>query len=188
MRKSLQTFGLSLFIILAVLTIGIGFLFGMNNPVPWIMIAVLVALPIIHQRTIARRFVAWSDGLSVGIEVIDNDHKKLLTLINNLQTAVLYPTGEAFERQALDELVAYTKYHFEREESLLEQYGYPELLPHRRQHQEMIDRVGAFIAAYDKDRETTVEAMTRFLKTWLVDHISGTDQQYSAFLRGKGAR
>jgi hemerythrin len=186
MRKSLQTFGLSVFIVLAFLTIGIGFLFGIDNPVPWIMIAVLAALPFIHKRLTASRFVAWDDDYSVGIEAIDDDHKKLLTLINNLQTAVYYPTGEAFERQALKELLDYTKYHFKREEDLLRKHEYPGFDDHKRQHDEMIARVGSFMDEYERDRESTVEGMTEFLKTWLINHINGTDQKYSPYLKGKG--
>ncbi len=186
MRKSLQTFGLSLFIVLAFLTIGLGFLFGIDNPVPWIMIAVLAALPFIHKRITASRFVAWSDGLSVGIQSIDDDHKKLLTLINNLQTAVYYPTGEAFERQALKELVDYTKYHFQREEELLQKHGYPDYAPHKKQHDEMIAEVGRFMDLYENDREGTIQELTQFLKTWLINHINGTDQQYSPYLKAKG--
>ena len=186
MRKSIQTFGLSLFIVMAFLVIGIGFLFGIDNPVPWIMIAVLAALPFIHKRITARRFVAWDDSYSVGIEDIDNDHKKLLTLINHLQTAVYYSTGETFEREALKELVDYTKYHFEREEKLMQDNGYPDYEPHKKQHEEMIARVQEFIASYEKDREGTIDDLTQFLKNWLIDHINGTDQKYAPFLHEKG--
>ena len=186
MRTSIQTFGLSLFIVLAFLVIGVGFLFGIDNPVPWIMIAVLVALPFIHKRITARRFVTWDDSYSVGIEAIDDDHKQLLTLINNLQTAVFYPTGEAFERQALKELVDYTKYHFKREEDLLQENGYPDYEPHKQEHEAMIAKVREFCQAYEKDREGTIDDLTRFLKTWLIDHINGTDQRYASFLHEKG--
>ena len=188
MRKSFQTFGLSLFIVLAFLVIGIGFLFGIDNPVPWIMIAILLALPFIHKKMTARKFVSWDDSLSVGIQAIDDEHQKLLSLINNLQTSVLYPTGESFERQALAELVDYTKYHFGREEKLMRENGYPDFEPHKQQHEEMISKVGDYMRAYEKDRESTIDDLTRFLKTWLIDHIAGTDQKYSRFLRDKGVR
>ncbi|MCU7905382.1 MAG: bacteriohemerythrin [Candidatus Thiodiazotropha sp. (ex Epidulcina cf. delphinae)] len=188
MRKSLQTFGLSLFIVLAFLVIGIGFLFGMDNPVPWIMIAVLAVLPIIHKKITSRRFVSWDDSLGVGIQAIDDDHQKLLSLINNLQTAVLYPTGESFERQALNELVEYTKHHFQREEQLMQENGYPEYELHKREHKEMIEKVSVFLASYEKDREGAIDDLTAFLKTWLTDHIADTDRKYSKFLRDKGVR
>lgn len=186
MRKSLQSLGLALFIVLAFIVIGIGFLYGLDNPVPWIMIAVLAALPVINKQIVARRFIAWNDKLATGIEDVDNDHKKLMSLMNNLQTAVYYPTGEAFERQALKELVDYTKYHFEREERMMQENGYPDFEPHKRQHEQMIQKVGEFLAAYEKNREDTIEDLTAFLKEWLFNHIAGTDQQYVPYLTSKG--
>ena len=96
MRKSLQTLGLSVFIVVALIIIVIGLLPGMNIWVSVVMAAVLLLVPVINKRMTSKRFVAWDDGLSVGIKSIDDDHKKLLTLINNLQTAIYYPTGEAF--------------------------------------------------------------------------------------------
>jgi hemerythrin len=188
MRKSLQTFGLSLFIILSFIVIGIGFTFGIDNPVPWIMIALLITLPFIHRKMAERRFVTWDDSLSVGIKDIDDDHKKLLGLINNLQNAVYYPTGERFERQALDELVDYTKYHFEREEQLMLKHDYADFAEHKLQHEKMIEEVVRYMEAYEKNAESTLEELTQFLKQWLIRHIKGTDKQYSAYLLGKGER
>lgn len=186
MRKRLQTFGLSLFIVLAFVVIGIGFLFGIDNPVPWIMIALLVALPFIHKRLSARHFVSWDDSYSVDIEAIDRDHKKLLTLINHVQTAVYYSTGETFERQALKELVDYTKDHFEREEALMRDNGYPNYEPHKKQHEEMIAKVREYCAAYEKDREGTINDLSDFLKGWLIEHTQGTDRKYVPYLHDKG--
>ena len=183
MRKSLQTLGLSVFIVIALIVIGIGLLPGMNSWISVVAAAILVTIPFINKRITSKRFVAWKDDLSVGIESIDDDHKKLLTLINNLETAVHYPTGEAFERQALQELVDYTKYHFEREEKMMRETGYTDYEPHKQQHDAMIARVGGFMEAYEKDREGTVEELAEFLKDWLLKHIAGTDQKYSGHLQ-----
>lgn len=186
MRKSLQTLGLSMFIVLALLVIGIGFLFGIDNPVPWIMIAVLALLPVVHKKMVQRRFVRWDDSLSVGIEMIDQDHKKLIDLINNLQQAVYYPTGEAFEKQALEELLDYTKYHFQREEQMLQENGYPEFDEHKAQHEKMIGKVGAVMARYEKEPEETIEELCLYLRRWLLEHIAGTDQRYGPYLNERG--
>lgn len=186
MRKSLQTLGLSVFIVISLIIIGIGLLPGMNAWISVVMATILLVIPLLNKWLTSRRFVEWKDGLSVNIEVIDDDHKKLLGLINNLQTAVYYPTGEAFERQALKELVDYTKYHFEREEKMMLDNDYPDYEPHKRQHDAMIAKVNGFLDAYDKDREGTVEELTVFLKDWLLKHIAGTDQQYSEHLNARG--
>lgn len=185
MRKSLQTLGLSVFIVIALIVIGIGLLPGMNTWVSIVAAAILATIPFVNKRITSKRFVAWTGDLSVGIDSIDDDHKKLLTLINNLQTAVYYPTGEAFERQALQELVDYTKYHFEREEKLMLDNDYADYEPHKRQHEAMIAKVNGFMDAYEKDRDSTVEEITVFLKDWLLKHIAGTDQLYSEHLRSR---
>ena len=187
-NSSLQTFGLSLFIVLAFIVIGIGFMFGIDNPIPWIMIAVLAALPYIHKRISARQYLAWDDKLSGGIESIDEDHKKLIGLINTLQTAVMYPSGETYERQALKEVVDYTIYHFKREEELMLEFNYPDYEPHKKTHAVMIGKVGEFMEAYEQNSEGAICDLTKYLKTWLIKHIAGTDQQYTSYLHEKGVK
>ncbi len=187
MRDSLRTLGLSVFIVLAFVVIGIGFLFGIDNPVPWIMIAVLVALPFIHKKIVARRYLTWDDKLSVGISAIDEDHKQLISYINMLQTAVMYPVGDSYERQALDNVVEYTRYHFQREEELMLEFAYPDFEAHKKTHESMIAKVNELMQRYEKDREGTIGDLTRFLKSWLINHIAGTDQEYSEYLISKGA-
>ena len=186
MRKSFQTLGLSVFIVLVVITIFLGFLWGIDNPVPWIGIAVLIAIPFVHKWITARHFVTWSDDMSVGIEVIDEDHKKLLGLINDLERAVYYHMGESYERQALKELVDYTKYHFEREEGMLQSNGYPDFDAHKKEHEAMIGKVKEFCEAYNRDRAAVIDKMAEFLRSWLVNHIQGTDQKYVPHMHEKG--
>lgn len=183
---SLQTLGLSLFIVLAFIVIGIGFMFGIDNPVPWIMIGVLASLPYIHKKITARQYLSWDDKLSVGIKVIDDDHKKLIALINTLQTAVMYPSGETYERQALKEVVDYTVYHFKREEDLMQENDYPDFESHKKTHEAMISKVQEFMDAYENNSEGAICDLTKYLKVWLIKHIAGTDQQYCTHLHSKG--
>lgn len=176
---------------LVVLLVGDVMLFvalGFANPIPWVVLAVLVAIPYLSSRAEKRRFVTWDDSYSVGIEAIDNDHRKLMGLINNLQASVHYHTGASFERQSLDELIDYTRFHFGREEALMEKHGFPEFEEHKRQHQAMIEEVGRFVANYEKQGVDALEPVAEYLKVWLIKHINGTDQQYGPFLRERGER
>lgn len=161
---------------------------GVTHPVPWILLIVLIAIPYLNNRLEGRRFVTWKPEYSVGIEVIDQDHKKLLSLINNLQAAVYYHTGETFEKQALDELVEYTNFHFQREEQLMEEHGFPGFAEHKKEHELMIAKVGEFIKAYESQGSDALDTVSEYLKEWLIGHINGTDQQYSRFLIEKGVR
>jgi hemerythrin-like metal-binding protein len=63
---------------------------------------------------------------------------------------------------------------------------YPNFQAHKLEHVEMIAQVKEFLAAYDKDRGATVDKMGDFLKTWLVNHIRGSDQKYAPYMREKG--
>jgi len=158
---------------------------GVWNIVPWLLVAVLVAVPVLLRQNEKKHFAVWKDEYSVGIESLDNDHRKLLNLINKLQTAVHYQTGDIFEKEALDEVIAYTKYHFEREEKLMEEAAYPDLEEHKKTHQAMIAKVDGFVKDYEIKGHEVLEDVASYLKDWLVGHINGTDQEYSALLKEK---
>jgi len=183
MRHSFRTLGLSIFIVLSFIVIGVGFMFGLDNPVPWIMIAILTILPYIHKRITDQQFISWSNDLSVGIEDMDHDHKRLINLVNNLQMAVLYPAGESYERKALKEVVDYTVYHFKSEEDLMQQYDYPDFDSHKQTHVDMIEKVSHFMEAYENNRDASIHELTIYLKNWLLEHIAGTDQQYCQHIK-----
>jgi len=141
MNRHMSMFGVALLILTLVTAIILGLMAGPTSPLTWVLVAVLVLIPFVHRRMSARHFIQWKDEYNVGIDSIDQQHRKLVNLINQLQTAVDYSTGEEFEREALDELVDYTLTHFGYEEGLMEKYGYPEFEPHKAQHKEMIAKV-----------------------------------------------
>ena len=163
--------------------------FGVAHFVPWLFVLATIGLIVWVKSREKSKFLVWKDEYSVGIEVIDKDHRKLLNLINQFQTAVLYRTGREFEQEAFDELVKYTRTHFHREEKLMEENGYPDFEAHRALHRKMIAQVEASMASYQKvGRQVPLEQTVEFLQDWLINHINGTDQEYSGFLRDKGVR
>ncbi len=186
--KQLCMFGVSLLLLMLIIAVVLGLMAGPSSPITWLLIAGLLVIPFIHKKLTAKRFFTWKEEYSVGIDSIDQQHKKLLSLINQLQTAVDYSTGEEFEREALDELVAYTKDHFSYEEGLMEKNAYPDFVAHKAQHVKMIRKVEDVLAEYDKDRETAMSNALDFLKSWLITHINGTDKEYSSFLIEKGVK
>ncbi|MCP3667151.1 MAG: hemerythrin family protein [Gammaproteobacteria bacterium] len=186
MKKQLQTLMVALGVVLLIVAAGLGFLFGIDNPVSWLLIGILVVLPFFYRTIAKRNRIEWSDGYSVGIQSIDDDHKKLILLLNQFQTAYEYQTGSEFERQALSELVSYTKYHFSREEGLMKDNGFPGFEAHKAQHDEMIERVEGFVVDYDKRGYEALEDVFNFLKGWLINHINGTDKEYAPFLINRG--
>ena len=187
-NKRMCMFGLSLLILTLIVAVILGLLAGPSSPITWFLIAILVVIPFLYKKMATSQFVEWKDEYSVGIDSIDQQHKKLLNLINQLQTAVDYSTGEEFERDALDELVDYTKTHFSYEEGLMRDNDYPDFEPHKLQHEEMFKKVGEVLAEYEKDQDTAMHNAAEYLKDWLINHINGTDKQYSSYLIAKGVK
>jgi hemerythrin-like metal-binding protein len=186
MSKSMDICALSLFILTLVIALLVAVMAGPASPLTWSMVGVLVLVPVVRRKFMDRKRVDWKDEYSVGIESIDRQHKKLINLINMLQTSVDYSTGEEFEQECLAAVVDYTKTHFVYEEGLMSKYGYPDFEAHKAQHQKMIDKVNDILAAYEEHPERAMKDALDFLKQWLIRHINGTDKQYSEFLLSKG--
>lgn len=186
MNKFISSFGLSFLLLVLIVATALGFLLGISHPLPWVTMTLIVVVFFINKKIDRSRYLTWKHEYSVGIQSIDNDHKKLLNLINQLQTASLYYTGEEFEKNALKELIEYTKFHFQREEDLMEQYQYPDFGPHKEQHKIMVAKVSQMVEQYEKDADKSIDELLEFLKEWLIRHINGTDQEYSEFLISKG--
>ena len=93
MNNKTRMFGVAVLILALITAAILGLVINPGNPLTWLLIAVLLSLPFIYRKMTLRHYVKWKDGYSVGIESIDTQHKKLLGLINSLQTAVNYKTG-----------------------------------------------------------------------------------------------
>ncbi|PCJ85655.1 MAG: hemerythrin [Thiotrichaceae bacterium] len=188
LNKKMCMFGVSLLILTLIVAVILGLIAGPKSPLTWALIAILVVVPLIHKKLASRRFVEWKDSYSVGIDSIDQQHRKLLNLINQLQTAVDYSTGELFEREALDELVEYTKTHFSYEEGLMKDNDYPDFIAHKAQHEKMFKKVNEVLSEYENDKDTAMANAASYLKDWLVHHINGTDKEYSSYLIERGVK
>jgi hemerythrin len=186
MNNKTRMFGVAVIILTLITAAILGLLISPSNPVTWLLVGSLLIVPLLHRRLKSQQYLEWKSEYSVGIASIDVQHRKLIELINSLQTAVDYSTGEIFERKALDELVDYTKTHFVYEEGLMEQNGYPDFESHRAAHARMIAKVDQVLEAYRQDQDSAMQQALDFLKDWLINHINGTDKQYSQFLIEKG--
>jgi len=188
MNKHLTMFGVALLILSLIVAVILGFMAGPASPLTWLLLAILVAIPFVYKKLSSKDYIEWKPEYSVGIGSIDQQHRKLVGLINQLATAVDYSTGKEFEQEALNELVDYTKTHFSYEEGLMETNGYPDFAAHKAQHQEMIRKVEEVLAEYAKDPDTAMNNAKVYLQDWLIKHINGTDKQYSRFLIDKGVK
>ncbi|MFH2124713.1 MAG: bacteriohemerythrin [Pseudomonadota bacterium] len=132
--------------------------------------------------------MSWSNNLSVNIKQIDDQHKKLVGMINELHKAMKLKKSNNAMGAILDRLVDYTVVHFSTEEDLFTKYGYPEEKAHVELHKKLVAQVLDIQQKFKAgDAMLSMELMS-FLKDWLVKHIQGTDKKYSTFLRGHGVK
>jgi hemerythrin-like metal-binding protein len=132
-------------------------------------------------------FMPWTQDLELGIPTIDEQHKKLVAMINSLHRAV-EKNDAAGAKRVLQELVEYTGYHFGTEEKFFDQHGYPETEAHKTIHKKLVEKALAFTKKFDAGDEFLAQELLIFLKDWLVSHICVTDRKYVPFLQSKGVR
>ncbi|MBF0589677.1 MAG: bacteriohemerythrin [Magnetococcales bacterium] len=130
----------------------------------------------------------WTDSLKVHIKVIDDDHRRLVDMINDLYTAMRLGRGRVELGRILDALVEYTANHFNREEVMFKKHGYPETKEHLAEHEKLVSQVLEFQRQFHEEGAMINMELMSFLKDWLFNHIMGVDQRYSKFLRSKGEK
>ena len=128
----------------------------------------------------------WSQNLSVNIKEIDNQHKKLVELINLLHDSMKSGKGKDVMGKILTDLTNYTVYHFGTEEKLFQQYGYSEYSKHKKEHDDLTKQVLEIKAKFESGNTSITIEVMNFLKDWLSKHILYTDKRYSGFLNAKG--
>lgn len=122
--------------------------------------------------------IEWSPRLSLGIDEIDHQHRKLIELINDLDRAMEQGQGKAVIGRTLDGLVAYTQFHFSAEEKLMDRCSYPGSERHKGEHVAFVRKLIDFKTGYAAGQLGLSIAVMSFLSTWLTEHIQGTDRQY----------
>lgn len=186
MNNRTKSFLYAATIALIIVAIFLGFLSSLSNPISWILIGVLLLIPVFYKKTEKTTEIEWKDEYSVGIQHIDDDHKKLISLLNQFTVAYDHAMSEEFEKKALEELIDYTRYHFEREEKLMSDNDYPDFDAHKAKHEEMIKQVASFIDLYNEKGHDALQEISEYLTVWLINHINGTDKEYTQYLNDKG--
>lgn len=123
-------------------------------------------------------FFPWTDGLSVGVPRMDDQHKVLLRLINRVaDLGESGATGGAI-RTILDQLVEYTRFHFSEEEKLMAAYGYPGVAGHHAIHEKFVGEVQEMVRKLGDGEAFDARSLLDVLRNWLVEHIQGADKRY----------
>ncbi|MEQ8604989.1 MAG: hemerythrin domain-containing protein [Marivibrio sp.] len=127
----------------------------------------------------------WDDALRVGVDDIDKDHQELFALINRSSHTGLGPdrTGEI-----LDEMVAFTRRHFRREEAIMDALDLPDRAPHEAEHRALEAEAEALVRAWRADPgSATRRRLQQFLRGWWGAHIQSRDMAVARAAEGRSA-
>jgi len=130
--------------------------------------------------------ITWSDTLSVKVKQFDDQHKKLVDMVNQLFDAMKTGKGNQVMGDILKQLIAYTQTHFAAEERLLKQYAYPDFEAHKKEHNALVMQVLDLQKQFQEGKPVLTQNIMTFLRDWLSRHIQGDDKKYGIFLNGKG--
>lgn len=125
----------------------------------------------------------WKQEYSVQIPEIDAQHQRLFALAGTLHKAMAEGKGKDVLQQALARLINYTKEHFAAEEALMRKFNYPEFEAHKKEHEKLTAQVVDFQQRFQRKENCLTVDLMQFLKTWLQQHISRSDQKYAALIR-----
>ncbi len=133
-------------------------------------------------------FFIWDDQYSVNVWEMDEQHKKLVTMLNDLFEAMLSGKGRETLGKVLTGLISYTRIHFAAEEELMKKNGFPEYPIHKKEHDALTQKV----LELDKRFRTSTVSITvetgNFLKDWLTHHILHSAKKYGQYLDAKGIK
>jgi hemerythrin-like metal-binding protein len=127
----------------------------------------------------------WSDEYSVGVELLDNQHKRLFGIINKLIEGP-EPTADVnLISQILTEMLDYAKIHFKDEEELMRKYRFAGLEAQETQHTYFVKTTEELSKSVINDKQKAAGEVAGFLRLWLTTHILKWDMKYKELSKTK---
>ena len=128
-------------------------------------------------------FMQWSPEMSVGLSELDEDHRYLIKIINDLSDAIEVAEKSkdaSILRQSLRCLQRYAEFHFAREEAVMRACDYAPLSRHQEEHSDVDDKMAALANRLDDDSAAAAvnAELLDYLKDWLIHHIMIVDMSY----------
>ncbi len=128
--------------------------------------------------------IQWADSLSVGVKLIDDEHKLLLSIFNDLINALRTDQSYAVARRVVEELAGYAVYHFAHEEELMAAFRYPDFQDHHQQHEKLTAKLMEIDQELLRGTCNVVE-IADFANLLVNYHFLRTDTKMAEYLRAK---
>lgn len=133
-------------------------------------------------------YINWDESLSVNIASIDEQHKKLINLINEFYQKINEKSNNELISGLINEMREYIILHFTTEEELFKKYNYPGFENHKKEHDKFVSKVNDLQDRFNNNKVILTYEITSFIKDWIKNHIQGTDKEYSSFLNMHGVK
>ncbi len=132
-----------------------------------------------------KEYISWSESYSMGIKLVDDQHKGLLNFVNELFN---HSTGNeaeemAYFKEVIHQAVEYIKYHFQTEEKLMIATKFSGYAAHKKVHDEFTLEVIKSVKDFESGKRLVLEKFAYYLKDWVLAHIGVMDRQYAAYFR-----
>ncbi len=129
----------------------------------------------------------WYADLSVGNNTVDEQHKKLFEVVENLIDACNQKKGNEEVGKTLKFLLDYTRNHFRDEEALMMKYGYPKIVDHKKEHDAFAKEVAEKVDAFNKGGAgvAVVLQVMNQANSWLINHIMKMDKEVGKHILSK---
>ncbi len=135
-------------------------------------------MPNEHHHSGKSQKLSWSNSFSVGVELIDNQHKHLFEILNSIP--------ETHDPVALSktylELQKDTRKHFADEEKMMREIKYPKLEEHTKLHEELAESLENFMTENNLSDPEAAAGLKNFICQWIVEHILFHDRDYFLFV------
>jgi hemerythrin-like metal-binding protein len=128
-------------------------------------------------------FLKWNNNYELGNPKIDDQHKKIVNLINLLYMGIKQKKGNKIIKHTLQEMMEYSIEHFSTEDQLMEKYPYPQSDFHLKEHKLYIEKSNEMYHKYMEGNSDISQETLNFLKNWWESHILQTDKVFIQFLK-----
>jgi hemerythrin-like metal-binding protein len=126
--------------------------------------------------------------LSVGVKMLDCDHRMLFETIKELQTAAASDSDPRRTSSLLRKLADFTLTHFALEEGMMLATKFPGMAQHRLHHQRITEQVAALASRYNQNDSALDSQSLSILSDLHADHVRQDDLHYGLWLNAIGIR
>jgi hemerythrin len=130
--------------------------------------------------------VTWDEKYFTGIQLIDDQHKELFSLTNELFHACMgeneYETLEGVFKETMERMVEYVRFHFGAEQVILQRIKYPEYQEHKKEHDTLVRNILEAVKEYNEGKKRVPNQFVRTLRDWILSHIALSDKLYVSYI------